>query len=136
MALQTGLAVVNGKSENRVSHKSFITAKAVGKLGLRPVRKQCLGIRSFGSKETNVAMRDVVEISLSSSQGENGIVIEAFVVNDISDIPNVHLETVKKKFCHLANLLFSDVCRSGDILEVDCLIGSDSLWQFQEGEAI
>ena len=143
VALQTALAVVNGKSENRVrvlfdtgSHKSFITAKAVGKLGLRPVRKQCLGIRAFGSKETNVAMRDVVEISLSSSQGKNGIVIEAFVVNDISDIPNVHVEIVKKKFSHLANLWFSDVCRSSDILEVDCLIGSDSLWQFQEGEAI
>ena len=143
VALQTALAVVNGNSESKVrvlfdtgSHKSFITAKAVGKLGLRPVRRECLGIRAFGSKEANVAMRDVVEISLSSSQGKNGILIEAFVVNDISDIPNVHVETVKKKFSHLANLWFSDVCRFGDILEVDCLIGSDSLWQFQEGETI
>ena len=142
VSLQTALAVVNGNSESRVRvlfdtgrHKSFITAKAVGKLGLRPVRKECLGIRAFGSKEANVAMRDVVEISLSSSQGKNGILIEAFVVNDISDIPNVHVETVKKKFSHLANLWFSDVCRFGDILEVDCLIGSDS-WQFQEGETI
>ena len=64
------------------------------------MRKQCLGIKAFGSKETNVAMRDVVEISLSSSQGEIGIVIEAFVVNDVSDIPNVHVQTVKKKISH------------------------------------
>ena len=63
MALQTALAVVNGNSESRLrelfdtgSHKSFITAKAVGKLELRPVRRQCLGIRAFGSKEANVAM--------------------------------------------------------------------------------
>ena len=118
------------------SHKSFITAKAVGKLGLRLVGRECLGIRVFGSKETTVFMRDVVEISLGASHGKNGFLIEAFVLNNISDIPNVHVEIVKKKLSHLANLRFSDVWRFGDILEADCLIGSDSLWQFQEGEKI
>ena len=87
MVLQTAFPVVTGNSESRVrvlfdtgSHKSFITVKAVSILGLRPVRKECLRIK-----------------------GENVILVEALVVNDISDIPNVHVETVKKKFSHLAN---------------------------------
>ena len=100
------------------------------------MRKERLGVKVFGSKEANVAMRDVVEISLGPFQHDKGTRIEAFVVEDISHIPYMHVEIVNKKFRHLNNLWFSDVSRSDDILEVNCLIGSDCLWNFQEGEAI
>ena len=143
VALQTALAVINGKKECKVrvlfdtgSHKSFITAEAVGKLGLRPVRRQELGIKVFGGKEAVTEMRDVVEISLSALNDERSVKIEAFVVKDISTIPNVHVERVKKDFLHLTNVWFSDVSREDDMLQVDCLVGSDWLWSFQEGETI
>ena len=141
VALQTALALVNGKDRVRVlfdigSHKSFITAKAVGRLRLRPVRSEQLGIKAFGSKEAHVALRDVVQISLSPCNGGESVKIEAFVVKDIADIPNVHIEVVQKKFAHLTKLSFSDICKSKNSLEVDCLIGSDWLWQFQLGETI
>eukprot|EP00794_Sanderia_malayensis_P016165 gene16165-biopygen13734 len=143
VALQTALAVVNGTREGKVrvlfdtgSHKTFITAKAVSKLGLRPVRTERLGIKAFGSTESNVAMRDVVRISLGPSQGGESVSVEAFVVKDIASIPNIHIEVVKSNYSHLSKLWFSDVSGSEDTLEVDCLIGSDWLWQFQKGETI
>ena len=143
VALQTALAVVNGKKESRVrvlfdtgSHKSFITSEAVGKLGLKPVRREELGIKVFGSKEAVNEMRDVVEFSLSALNDISGVTIEAFVVKDISSIPNVHVDRVKRDFLHLNNVWFADVCRDNEMLEVDCLVGSDCLWSFQAGEVI
>ena len=142
VALQTALAKVNDKKEGNVrvlfdsgSHKSFVTAKAVDRLGLRPVRKERLGIKAFGRNDAEVEMREVVQFSLGSMQGEKKVKIEAFVVNDIASIPNVHVERVKKKYPHLVNVYFSDVSRC-DTLEVGCLVGSDYIWAFQEGEVI
>ena len=67
---------------------------------------------------------------------EKSLKIEAFVVKDISMIPNVHVERVKKNFLHLTNIWFSDITREDDMLQVDCLIGSDWLWSLQEGKTI
>ena len=109
------------------SHRSFITAKAVSKLDLRPVRREKLGIKAFGSSEAESAEREVVEISLGPLNGSNHVKIEAFVVNDIASIPNIHVEVVKETFLHLTSVWFSDVCRNDDFLEIDCLVGSDWL---------
>eukprot|EP00794_Sanderia_malayensis_P019302 gene19302-biopygen16181 len=143
VALQTALAMVDGKRECVVrvlfdtgSQKSFITAKAASRLGLRPERSEELTIKSFGSKGGNVAAREVVKLDLSSLQGEEGNKVEAFIVGNISDLPNIHAEIVKRKFLHLKDLWFSDVCRNEDTLEIDCLIGSDWLWQFGSGQTI
>ena len=134
MALQTALAVINGRKDCRVrvlfdtgNHRSFITAKAVGKLHIRPVRNESLGIKCFGNEETKTAVRDVVELSLNNINGVKSIQIEAFVVDNISTISNVHAEIVKKGFPHLIDIWFSDVCRSEEKLEIDCLIGADYL---------
>eukprot|EP00794_Sanderia_malayensis_P012361 gene12361-biopygen9857 len=143
VALQTALAVVDGKSDRMVrvlfdtgSHKTFITSKAVSKLELKPVRKERLGIKAFGSEEMEVAMRDVIKMSLSGKEGKKNVEIEAYVVKDISSIPNIHIETVKKDFAHLNKVWFADVSRCSSMLEIDCLIGSDFLWAFQEDETI
>ena len=142
VALQTALAKVNDKKEGNVrvlfdsgSHKSFVTAKAVGRLGLRPVRKERLGIKAFGRSDAEVEMRDVVEFSLGPMRGEKKVKIQAFVVNNIASIPNIQVERVKKNYPHLMNVYFSDVSRC-DTLEVSCLVGSDYIWAFQEGEVI
>ena len=143
VALQTALAVVNDKRESKVrvlfdtgSHKTFITEKAVCENELRPVRKEILGIKAFGSREADVAERDVVELLLSPLNGGKNVFIEAFVVKDISSIPNIHVESVKHDYEHLKHVWFSDYCRKQDRLEIDCLIGSDWIWSFQEGRTI
>ena len=52
---------------------------------------------------------------------------------DISRIQNEHIEVVKHNFPHLQDIWFSDVCRKGEDLEIDVLIGADYLWSFQAG---
>eukprot|EP00794_Sanderia_malayensis_P012188 gene12188-biopygen9724 len=143
VALQTALASVNGNRESRVrvlfdsgSHKSFIWAKAVDRLGLRPMRRESLSVRAFGSGETDVKMRDVVKIALAPLGQGKSVSVECFVVDDISCIANEHLEVVKKDFSHLNKIWFSDVSRNEEVLTVDVLIGADELWSFQDGEII
>ena len=123
VGLQTALAKVNAKKESKVrvlfdtgSHRFFISAKVVSKLGLRPVRSEQLGIKPFGSVNAEYRMRDIVEASLYSLSGNNCVKIECFVVEDIANISNCHAEIAKKKYSHLHNIWFSDVCRSVDAL--------------------
>eukprot|EP00794_Sanderia_malayensis_P019568 gene19567-biopygen14529 len=143
VALQTALASVNGNRESRVrvlfdsaSHKSFIWAKAVDRLGLRPTRRESLSVRAFGSGETDVKMRDVVKIALAPLGQGKSVNVECFVIDDISCIANEHLEVVKNNFSHLNNIWFSDGSRKEEVLTVDVLIGADELWSFQDGEII
>ena len=145
MALQTALAKVNGGTtkESRVrvlfdsgSHCSFVTARAVGKSGLRPVRREKLEIKVFGSDEAEVQEREVVNLSLESVQGRKSLHISCFVVNDISEIANVHPEKVKQGYPYLRQIFFSDVSRFEYNLQVDILVGLDYQWQFMEGEII
>ena len=143
VALQKALAVVNGDRENRVrvlfdtgSHKTFITSATVCRLGVEPMRKERLGIRAFGSKEVDIACRDMVELTLGGINGGRSVSIEAYIVDDISSIQNIHPDLVKRDYAHLKNILFSDVYRERNLLEVDCLIGSDYLWAFHEGHSI
>ena len=118
------------------SQKTFITAKAVGRLGLEAVRKESLGIRAFGSKDANVAKKKICKLSLSPIRGDSKINVEAFVVKDISNIANEHVEQIKQNYSHLKGVFFSDVCRYQDTLEVDVLVGADYIWEFQNGETI
>ena len=141
VALQTALANVEGMKKETVrvlfdtgSHKSFITAEVVAKVGLRPVRREDLGILPFGSTDAEVKTRDVVEVSLVPVNGKKKVTIECYVVDEISSIANAHPEVVKETYPHLHNIWFSDICRHKETLKVDILIGSDSLWNFQESE--
>ena len=141
VALQTALASVEGVKKETVrvlfdtgSHKSFISAEAVSRIGLRPVRKEELGIMTFGSTVAEVKTRDVVEVCLVPMRGKKKITLQCFVVDEISSIPNVHPEVVRETFPHLHEIWFSDICRHKERLQVDILIGSDNLWNFQESE--
>ncbi len=75
-------------------------------LDLVPEQKERLGIKAFGKKEAEVKLRDVVCLSLGSSGGERNVRIEAFIVDDIANIPNVHVEVVKHKFSLLKIYFF------------------------------
>ena len=56
--------------------------------------------------------------------------MEVFEVPAIARVANVHPEIVKTKYTHLIvkDLWFSDIADK-DVLEVDMLVGADSLWQ-------
>ena len=141
VALQTALASVEGVKKETVrvlfdtgSHKSFISAEAVSRIGLRPVRKEKLGITTFGSMLAEVKTRDVVEVCLVPMRGKKKVTLQCFVVDEIFSISNVHPEIVRENYPHLHEIWFSDICRHKERLQVDILIGSDNLWNFQESE--
>ncbi|XP_065058043.1 uncharacterized protein LOC135685879 [Rhopilema esculentum] len=115
-ALQTALAVVNGNDKVKVrvlfdsgSQKTFVTPTVVERAKLQVVRKENLGIKAFGSETAERKLRDVVELDLRAVRGGKRVKVEAYVVEKISEISNCHVEIVKSKYKHLADIEFSDV---------------------------
>ena len=144
VALQTALARVGDKKESKVrvlfdsgSQKTFISAKAVDRLALKPLREECLGIKTFGQSEPEIKKRSVYELSLEPLRNDDrNVRVEAFLVDDICTISNIHVEEVKRNYKHLRDIYFSDVSKAEDLLEIDILVGSNYLWCFQDGKFI
>ena len=98
------------------------------------MRREDLGILPFGSTDAEVKARDVFEVGLVPVDGKKKVTLQCYVIDEISSIVNAHLEIVKKTYPHLNNIWFSDICRHKERLKVDMLMGSDSLWSFQEDD--
>ena len=143
IALQTAQALIKGGTQGRVrvlfdsgSHRSFVTAKAALKYELPVERKEWITISTFGQKGKESGLRDVVRFDIKPLRGGRVQALEAYVVLEISHISNEHVEVVKNDFPHLRDLWFSDVCQSKEELEIDLLIGTDYLWEFQRGRTV
>ena len=54
----------------------------------------------------------------------------------MSSVANIHVEQIKHNYAHLSNILFSDVSRNKESLEIDILCGLIFLRSFQDGECI
>ena len=81
-------------------------------------------------------MKDVVSLGITPVNGEKSITVECFVVPEIANIVNEHVEVVKNNYPHLRRLYFSDVAKNKEELKVDILVGANFIWQFQRGETI
>ena len=79
---------------------------------------------------------EVVEVNLSPVGRGEIVKIQAYVVPDVSQVRNEHVEILKTDYPHLCDIWFSDVSKEKEILSIDALIGSDYLWYFQELETI
>ena len=141
-ALQTVQVIVNGNDKVRVrmlfdsgSQKMVVTPNVVREVGLRTVRKESMGIRAFGSTETDRKVRDVVELDLKAPNGGERVKIEAFGVGKITDVANCYVELVKAQYDHLRNINFADISDE-DFLQVDALIGANYPWEFQGQQTI
>ena len=52
-------------------------------------------------------MSDIAELSLTDLRRiEKGVKIEAFVIDNIAEISNLHIEIVKKQYLYLKDLYF------------------------------
>ena len=49
---------------------------------------------------------------------------------------NGHVELAKGEYPHLKDLWFSDICKGLDELEMDVLVSTDYLWNFQKERTI
>ena len=64
-------------------------------------------IKAFGTKNAEVEMSDIAELSLTDLRRiEKGVKIEAFVIDNIAEISNLHIEIVKKQYLYLKDLYF------------------------------
>ena len=142
-ALQTAQALINGDRDLRVrvifdsgSQKSFITARAADMARLHPIWLERLGIKVFGSDEGKYEERDLVVFDLMNVKVRERVRMPAFIVDNISDIPNIHVESIQKGYKHLSKIWFSDVDSQQSSLELDILIGSNFLWNFQGQQTI
>lgn len=111
VALQTAQAFVQGKRNVRVrvlfdsgSHKSFVTSNVVSNANISPFKQESLSICRFGDKEAIVSSNDVVMLNLMPAGGGQGVSINAYVVDSISEVRNEHLEIVKREYDHLRDL--------------------------------
>ena len=143
IALQTAQALINGSIQGKVrvlfdsgSHKSFVTAKAETNYGLEIVRKEWVTINTFDQETKETGLREVVQFYVMPLQANRSLRLQAYVLPVISNISNKHVEVVKNEFPHLRNLWFSNVCGTKDELEIDLLIGSNYLWEFQKGRTV
>ena len=119
-----------------VSHRSFITLSVASRAQRPVVREAWLCINAFGQRDQKGALRDVVEFQVNAVKGGRSVIMQAFVVPEFSNIPNEHVELARDQFQHLKGLWFSDVKMKDDRLEIGILVGTDFLWQFQNGLVI
>ena len=143
VALQTALGKVKEEREcvmrvlfDAGSHQSFITAKAVAKVGLQAVKQERLSVKTFGMDEAETKVRDIVDFELFSVNGEQSARIQCYVVDEIATIPNERIDLVKRNFDYLKQIYFSDATKHGETLYVDILIGANFLWEFMSGQTI
>ena len=119
------------EAHNRALKSLGVNEESINPKGLR---REFLGINTFGQKCTKAEQREVVELEIKPVNGNNVITIEAYVVPEICTVQNSHVELARKHYSHLEGIWFSDVVKSQEELEVDVLIGADYLWRFQSGD--
>ena len=99
-------------------------------------RKEWVEIATFGQTKGKGELLEVVEVDVSPMGKGKSVKLEAYVVPDISKVRNEHMEVVKADYPYLKEIWFSDVSKGEETLNIDALVGSDYLWNFQEGETI
>ena len=87
-------------------------------------------MKTFGCTRVDEKMREVVRVELESTERKKVGVINAYVVEKISEVANEHLELIKHDYEHLKGNWFSDVSSSEMVLEIDILLGTDFLHEF------
>ena len=140
VVLQTAQGIVKGSRESgervRVlfdtgSHRTFVSAKVVDKVRPQVVRQDMMNICTFGNNSQGRSLRDVVVLDVLPISGGDRIKVEAYVVDEITNVKNEHLEVAKLQYGHLKDLWLSDVNKTSRELEVQLLIGADFMWRFQ-----
>jgi len=88
--LQTALAIVRDKDRkvkalvvfDSGSHKTFVSLKVRDEFRLEPCCRERLGIKTFGSTNVDEKLR----MQLESVEGKTAGILEAYVVENISEI--------------------------------------------------
>ena len=129
------------KSKSRIvfdscSQKSYISNRLRNALGLQPVSKQSLLVKTFGNDSPKLMSCDLVQVSITASDGLE-LYVNAFSVPYIicSPISNQAVELATKNYPHLSGLDLADDSSSLKDVDIDILIGADFYWNFVSNES-
>ena len=111
-----------------------MTTKVKDVLKLPSERKQTISVRTFGSTEENTQSVDVVNLCISTENGDD-VQLSAFVVPLICDpLQGQSIAQASLTHAHLRGLKLADYCTGDDDVMVDILIGSDQYWHLVSGK--
>ena len=146
--LQTAMMVIDDASQGPVttmevraildtgSQRSYVKSDIRDALNLKCLRSESLIIKPFGADRENPRLCDVVELQITTRDGES-LVLSAVVVPHICDPVRAQpLATSKRMYDHISSL---DLADPGDVkgeLAIDVLIGSDNYWNLVTGKVL
>ena len=114
--------------------KTYITQKLRETLGLKPVAREKLCIKAFGSDCSSIQSVDIVNLSLKNVDSGNTLVVAGHVVPIIcSPLSHQSVQFAQRTYPHLADIVLSE-CDSEDSLEVQVLIGAVQNWNVVNGQ--
>ena len=145
--LQTASAMVGNpnapqqpKTKSRIvfdscSQKSYISSRLRNSLGLETVSKQSLLVKTFGNEYPKLMSCDLVQVSITATDGLE-LYVNAFSVPVIcSPISNQAVELAVKQYPHLRGLNLADNSSPSNEVDIDILIGADFYWNFVSNES-
>ena len=86
------------------SHRSFVITKAASIVNPKGLRRELLGISTFGQECNQEKQRKVDELRLEHLKGNKVISLEAFVVPSICNNQNSHVELARMEYPHLRGI--------------------------------
>ena len=114
--------------------KTYVTQQLKESLGLKPIAREKLCIKTFGSDYNNLKTVDVVNLRLKNVENDLSVIITAHVVPLICSPLNYQaVQFAKKNHRHLADVVLSERA-SEENLPVHILIGADQYWNIANGE--
>ncbi len=97
-------------------------------MGLETVSKQSLLVKTFGNEYPKLMSCDLVQVSITATDGLE-LYVNAFSVPVIcSPISNQAVELAVKQYPHLRGLNLADNSSPSNDVDVDILIGADFYW--------
>ena len=116
------------------SQKTYITQQLKETLGLKPIARVRLCIKTFGSDYDNFKAVDVVNLCLKNVDNDITVSITAHVVPMICSPLNYQaVQFARKNHAHLKDIALSER-NPEENLVVDILIGADQYWNIANGE--
>ena len=115
--------------------KSYISSRLRNSLGLETVSKQSLLVKTFGNEYPKLMSCDLVQVSITATDGLE-LYVNAFSVPVIcSPISNQAVELAMKQYPHLRGLNLADNSSPSNDVDIDILIGADFYWNFVSNES-
>jgi hypothetical protein len=117
------------------SQRSYISNRLKNSLGVQPVNKQSLLVKTFGNDFPKLMSCDLVQVSITATDGLE-LYVNAFSVPVICiPISNQAVEVAVEKYPHLNGLDLADNSSPSSDVDIDILIGAAFYWNFVSNES-